>query len=281
MSNQYFPGVPKIKFEGPKSKNPLAFKHYNPEELVEGKSMREHLRFAAAYWHVMRNPLADPFGGGTALMPWDDGSNSVANAQKRVRVFFEFLEKIDIDYYCFHDRDVAPECDTLAESHAALDAVAGTLAEEQQRTGKKLLWGTACLFAHPRFAQGGATSPSLSVYAHAAAQVKKAISVTKELGGGGYVFWGGREGYSSLWNTDMKHELDQLAAFFHMAVAWKKEIGFDGPFWIEPKPREPSTHQYDSDSAACLNFLREYGLLDEFALNIETNHATLAGHTMR
>jgi len=281
MSNQYFPGVPKIKFEGPKSKNPLAFKHYNPDELVEGKSMREHLRFAAAYWHVMRNPLADPFGGGTALMPWDDGSNSVANAQKRVRVFFEFLEKIDIDYYCFHDRDVAPECDTLAESHAALDAVAGTLAEEQQRTGKKLLWGTACLFIHPRYAQGGATSPSLPVYAYAAAQVKKAISVTKELGGGGYVFWGGREGYSSLWNTDMKHELDQLAAFFHMAVAWKKEIGFDGPFWIEPKPREPSTHQYDSDSAACLNFLREYGLLGEFELNIETNHATLAGHTMR
>ena len=281
MSTEYFPGIPKITFEGPKSKNPFAFKHYNPNELVEGKSMRDHLRFAAAYWHVMRNPLADPFGGGTALMPWDDGSNSVANAQKRVRVFFEFLEKIDIDYYCFHDRDVAPECDTLAESHAALDAVAGTLAEEQQRTGKKLLWGTACLFIHPRYAQGGATSPSLPVYAYAAAQVKKAISVTKELGGGGYVFWGGREGYSSLWNTDMKHELDQLAAFFHMAVAWKKEIGFDGPFWIEPKPREPSTHQYDSDSAACLNFLREYGLLDEFALNIETNHATLAGHTMR
>ena len=260
MSTEYFPGIPKITFEGPKSKNPFAFKHYNPNELVEGKSMRDHLRFAAAYWHVMRNPLADPFGGGTALMPWDDGSNSVANAQKRVRVFFEFLEKIDIDYYCFHDRDVAPELDTLAESHAALDAVAGTLAEEQQRTGKKLLWGTACLFAHPRYAQGGATSPSLPVYTYAAAQVKKAMSVTKELGGGGYVFWGGREGYSSLWNTDMKHELDQLAAFFHMAVAWKKEIGFDGPFWIEPKPREPSTHQYDSDSAACLNFLREYGL---------------------
>ena len=281
MSTQFFPAIPKIAFEGPKSKNPFAFKHYNPGELVEGKSMRDHLRFAAAYWHVMRNPLADPFGGGTALMPWDDGSNSVANAQKRVRVFFEFLEKIDIDFYCFHDRDVAPELGTLAESNAALDAVAGTLAEEQQRTGKKLLWGTACLFIHPRFAQGGATSPSLPVFAHAAAQVKKAISVTKQLGGEGYVFWGGREGYSSLWNTDMKHELDQLAAFFHMAVAWKKEIGFDGPFWIEPKPREPSTHQYDSDSAACLNFLREYGLLDEFALNIETNHATLAGHTMR
>lgn len=277
----YFPDIPQIAYEGPKSRNPFAFKHYNPDEVVEGKTMRDHLRFAAAYWHVMRNPLADPFGGGTALMPWDDGSNSVANAQKRVRVFFEFLEKTGIDFYCFHDRDVAPELATLEESNAALDAVAETLAEEQARTGKKLLWGTACLFAHPRFAQGAATSPSLPVYAHAAAQVKKALEVTHRLGGGGYVFWGGREGYSSLWNTDMKRELDHLAAFLHMAVAHKKAIGFTGPFWIEPKPREPSTHQYDSDSAACLNFLREYGLFDEFELNIETNHATLAGHTMR
>lgn len=277
----YFPSIPKIPYEGPKSRNPLSFKHYNPDEVVEGKTMREHLRFACAYWHVMRNPLADPFGGGTALTPWDDGSDSIANAQKRVRVFFEFLEKTGIDFYCFHDRDVAPELATLAESNAALDAVADTLAAEQDRTGKKLLWGTACLFAHSRFAQGAATSPSLPVYAHAAAQVKKALEVTHRLGGGGYVFWGGREGYSSLWNTDMKRELDHLAAFLHMAVAHKKAIGFNGPLWIEPKPREPSTHQYDSDAAACLNFLREYGLLDEFELNIETNHATLAGHTMR
>ena len=280
MSNQYFPEVPKIKFEGPKSKNPLAFKHYNPDELVEGKSMREHLRFAAAYWHVMRNPLADPFGGGTALMPWDDGSNTVANAQKRVRVFFEFLEKIDIDYYCFHDRDVAPECDTLAESHAALDAVAGTLAEEQQRTGKKLLWGTACLFSHPRYAQGAGTSPNADVFAYGASQVRHALEATKALGGEGYVFWGGREGYATLVNTDMKRELDHLAALLHLAVDHAKKIGFKGQFLIEPKPREPSTHQYDSDSAACLNFLREYGLLKHFKLNLETNHATLAGHTM-
>ncbi len=279
--SQYFPAIPKIAYEGPKSKNPFAFKHYNPDELVEGKPMRDHLRFAGAYWHVMRNTLADPFGGGTALMPWDDGSDSVANAQKRVRVFFEFLEKTGIDFYCFHDRDVAPELGTLSDSNNGLDAVADTLAGEQARTGKKLLWGTACLFIHPRFAQGAATSPSLPVYAHAAAQVKKALEVTNRLGGGGYVFWGGREGYATLWNTDMKRELDHLAAFLHMAVAHKKEIGFKGPFWIEPKPREPSTHQYDSDAAACLNFLREYGLLDEFELNIETNHATLAGHTMR
>lgn len=277
----YFPEIPRITYEGPKSKNPFAFKHYNADELVEGKPMREHLRFAAAYWHVMRNPLADPFGGGTALMPWDDGSNSVENARTRVRAFFEFLEKTGIDFYCFHDRDVAPELPTLAESNAALDAVVETLAAEQQRTGKKLLWGTACLFAHPRFAQGAGTSPSLPVFAHAAAQIKKAISVTKQLGGGGYVFWGGREGYSTLWNTDIKQELDQLAELLRLAVDWKKEIGFSGKFWIEPKPREPSTHQYDSDCAACLNFLRQYDLLDEFELNIETNHATLAGHTMK
>jgi xylose isomerase len=277
----YFPNIPKIQYEGAKSRNPLSFKQYNPEELVEGKAMRDHLRFAAAYWHVMRNPLADPFGGGTAQMPWDDGTDSVENAQRRVRVFFEFLEKTGIDFYCFHDRDVSPELETLEASNKALDAVAATLAEEQERTGKKLLWGTACLFSHPRFAQGAATSPSIDVFAHAGAQVKKAISITHELGGGGYVFWGGREGYSTLWNTNMKQELDHLAALLHMAVEWKKQIGFQGKFWIEPKPREPSTHQYDSDSAACLNFLRSYGLLEEFELNIETNHATLAGHTMR
>lgn len=279
--SEYFPGIPTLTYEGPESTNPFAFKHYNPDELVEGQSMREHLRFAAAYWHVMRNPLADPFGGGTAVMPWDDGSDSVANAQQRVRVFFEFLEKTGIDFYCFHDRDVAPELATLADSHKALDAVAGVLEEEQKRTGKKLLWGTACLFAHPRYAQGAATSPSLPVFAHAAAQVKKAMEVTHRLGGGWYLFWGGREGYATLWNTDMKRELDHLAALLHMAVDHKKALGFPGKFLIEPKPREPSTHQYDSDAAACLNFLREYGLMDEFELNIETNHATLAGHTMR
>ena len=281
MSNEFFPTVGRISYEGPGSRNPFAFKHYNPDEMVEGKSMRAHLRFAAAYWHVMRNPLADPFGGGTALTPWDDGSDSVANAQMRARVFFEFLEKTGIDFYCFHDRDVAPELGSLTESNKALDEVAEVLAEEQGRTGKKLLWGTACLFSHPRYAQGAGTSPSLPVYTHAAAQVKKALETTHRLGGTGYVFWGGREGYSTLWNTNMKRELDHLAALLHLAVEHKKKIGFTGKFFIEPKPREPSTHQYDSDSAACLNFLREYGLFDAFELNIETNHATLAGHTMR
>ena len=279
--SEAFPNVPQITYEGPKSRNPLAFKHYNADEVVAGKTMSDHLRFAAAYWHVMRNPLGDPFGPGTAQMPWDDGSDSVENAVNRVDVFFEFLEKIGIDYYCFHDRDVAPELDTLQASNQALDRVADRLLEKQQESGKKLLWGTACLFIHPRFAQGAATSPYLDVFAHGAAQVKKAIEVTHRLGGLGYVFWGGREGYASLINTDMKRELDHLARFMHMAVDWKKEIGFEGPFYIEPKPREPTTHQYDSDAAACLNFLREHDLLEHFKLNIETNHATLAGHTMQ
>ncbi len=277
---EFFPEVEKIAFEGPDSKNPLAFKHYDAEELVEGKPMKDHLRFGAAYWHCMRNGLSDPFGGPTAIMPWDDGSNSVKNAQKRVKVFFEFLDKIGIDFYCFHDRDVAPEGKNLVESNKNLEAVVKTLKQEQDRTGKKLLWGTACLFSHPRYAQGAGTSPSADVFAYAAAQVKSAMDATHELGGLGYVFWGGREGYSTLLNTNMKRELDHLAALLHMAVDYKKKIGFEGQFYIEPKPREPSTHQYDSDSAACLNFLREYGLLDHFKLNIETNHATLAGHTM-
>ncbi len=276
-----FPDIQKIKFEGPKSRNPLSFKHYNADEVVAGKTMREQLRFGVAYWHAMRNTLADPFGAGTSQKPWDDGTNSVANAQKRAHVCFEFMEKLGIDYYCFHDRDVAPECDTLAESNKAFDAVADTLEQLQKDTGKKLLWGTACLFAHPRYNQGAATSPNANVFAYGAAQVKKALEVTHRLGGEGYTFWGGREGYATLWNTNMKREMDHLAAFLHMAVAHKKKIGFQGPFYIEPKPREPSTHQYDSDSAACLNFLREYGLMEHFKLNIETNHATLAGHSMR
>jgi xylose isomerase len=279
--SEAFPDIQKIKYEGPKSKNPLAFKHYNADEVVAGKKMREQLRFGVAYWHAMRNTLADPFGAGTSQKPWDDGSNSVENAVKRTHVCFEFMDKLGVDYYCFHDRDVAPECATLSESNKAFDAVADELDKLQRATGKKLLWGTACLFAHPRYNQGAATSPSASVFAYAAAQVKKALEVTHRLGGEGYTFWGGREGYSTLWNTNMKREMDHLAAFLHMAVDYKKKIGFQGPFYIEPKPREPSTHQYDSDSAACLNFLRQYDLMEHFKLNIETNHATLAGHTMR
>lgn len=276
-----FPDIQKIQFEGPQSRNPLAFKHYNADEVVGGKKMRDHMRFGVAYWHAMRNSLSDPFGGGTAQRPWDDGTDSVANAQRRVWACFEFMDKLGVDYYCFHDRDVAPECATLAESNKAFDAVADELEKAQKETGKKLLWGTACLFAHPRYCQGAATSPNANVFAYAAAQVKKAMDVTHRLGGEGYTFWGGREGYATLWNTNMKREVDHLARLLHMAVDYKKQIGYKGPFYIEPKPREPSTHQYDSDAAACLNFLREYGLTEHFKLNIETNHATLAGHTMR
>ena len=276
----YFPNINKIQYEGPKSKNQLAFRHYNPSEIVGDKTMAEHLRFAGAYWHVMRNELGDPFGAGTALMPWDDGTDSLQNALNRIPVFFEFLEKTGMDYYCFHDRDISPEGATLAETHSNLDRIVEELEKFQKKTGKKLLWGTACLFAHPRYAQGAATSPSADVFAYAASNIKHALEATHRLGGEGYTFWGGREGYSTLLNTDMKRELDHLAALLHLAVDHAKKIGFTGQFYIEPKPREPSTHQYDSDSAACLNFLREYDLLDHFKLNIETNHATLAGHTM-
>src|SRR5271169_3153596 len=276
-----FPNIDKITFEGPRSRNPLAFKHYNPEEIVEGRTMREHLRFAVVYWHTFRGTGSDPFGAGTMQRPWDDGSNSVSNAQKRARVAFEFISKLGAPYYCWHDRDVAPEGKTLAESNRNFDAVAKVLKEEQKRTGIKLLWGTANLFSNPRFVHGAGTSCNADVFAFAAAQIKKAMEVTHELGGAGYTFWGGREGYMTLLNTDMKRELDHLAKFLHMAVDYKKKIGFKGQFYIEPKPKEPTKHQYDSDSAACLNFLREYDLLGDLKLNLETNHATLAGHTMQ
>lgn len=275
-----FPDVPVIQYEGPQSDNPLAFRWYNPDEIVEGKTMKDHLRFSIVYWHTFRGTGADPFGPGTADRPWDDGSESVANAQNRARVAFELFEKLQAPYYAFHDRDVAPEGATLAESHQNFDAVADVLEEEQQRTGVKLLWGTANMFSNPRFMHGAATSCNADVFAYAASQVKKAMEVTQRLGGENYVFWGGREGYQNLYNTDMKRELDHLAAFFHMAVDYAKEIGFTGQFLIEPKPKEPTKHQYDSDAAACLNFLRAYDLMDHFKLNLETNHATLAGHTM-
>lgn len=275
-----FPDVPVIQFEGPQSDNPLAFRWYNPEEVVEGKTMREHLRFSIVYWHTFRGTGADPFGSGTMERPWDDGSESVENAQNRARAAFELFEKLQAPYYAFHDRDVAPEGTTLAESNQNFDAVADVLKEEQDRTGVKLLWGTANMFSNPRFMHGAATSCNADVFAYAASQVKKAMEVTLRLGGENYVFWGGREGYQNLYNTDMKRELDHLAAFFHMAVDYAKEIGFKGQFLIEPKPKEPTKHQYDSDAAACLNFLRSYDLMDHFKLNLETNHATLAGHTM-
>jgi len=275
-----FPDVKKIAFGGPSSKNPLEFKHYDADAVVAGKTMRDHLRFSVVYWHTFSNPLGDPFGAGTAYRPWDDGSGSLANAIGKVKVAFEFMEKLGVPYYAFHDRDVSPEGATLQESHKNLDAVAKALKGEQDRTGIKLLWGTANLFSNKRFMHGAATSPNVDVYAFAGAQVKKALEVTHDLGGEGYTFWGGREGYSTLWNTDMKRELDHLGAFLQMAVDHKRQIGFAGPFYIEPKPMEPTKHQYDSDTESCLNFLRTYGLLPHFKLNLETNHAMLAGHEM-
>lgn len=278
-TNEAFPDIKKITYEGPKSKNPLAFKYYNPEEVIAGKTMKDHLRFSCVYWHTMRGNGSDPFGVGTMVRPWEDGTDSVENAIRRAHVLFEICQKLQIPFYAFHDRDVAPEGKTLAETNKNLDRVAAELKELQQQTGVGLLWGTACLFAHPRFVHGAATSCNADVFAYAAAQVKKALEITKELGGAGYVFWGGREGYSSLINTDMKRELDHLAKFLHLAVDYARKIGFKGQFYIEPKPKEPTSHQYDSDAAACLNFLREYNLLSAFKLNIENNHATLAGHS--
>src|ERR1044071_6692579 len=275
-----FRDVNRIKFEGPKSKNPLAFKHYNPDERVEGKTMRDHLRFSVVYWHTFRGVGSDPFGVGTAIRPWDDGSASVENAQNRARVAVEVMKKLSAPFYAFHDRDVAPEGANLKETNKNLDAVVKVLKEEQQRTGIKLLWGTANLFTNPRFVHGASTSCNADVFAYAGAPVKKALDVTHELGGAGYTFWGGREAYSTLLNTDLKREQEHLAKFLHLAVDYKKQIGFKGQFYIEPKPKEPTKHQYDSDAAACLNFLRQFDLLPHFKLNIETNHATLAGHTM-
>jgi xylose isomerase len=280
VNMQYFPEVGKIPFEGPSSKNPLAYRYYNENEMMEGKSMKDHLRLSVVYWHTFRGTGSDPFGASTMIRPWDDGSNSVDNALRMVDVAFELFEKLNVPYYAFHDRDIAPEGSSLKESHAILDKIAAALQAQQQRTGIKLLWGTANLFSNPRFVHGAATSCNADVFAFAGAQVKKCLEVTKMLGGENYVFWGGREGYQNLYNTDMKRELDHLARFFHMAVDYAKKIGFKGQFLIEPKPKEPTKHQYDSDAAACLNFLRAYDLLPYFKLNIETNHATLAGHTM-
>src|SRR5690349_3532017 len=230
-SRSAFPEISKIQYEGPDSKNPLAFRHYNPEEVVDGKTMKEHLRFSVTYWHTFRGMGADMFGVGTAIRPWEDGTSSIEMAQRRVRVAFEFMEKLGTPFYAFHDRDVAPEGKNLRESNKNLDAVVAVMKEEQKRTGIQLLWGTAQLFVQPRYVHGAATSCNADVFAYAAAQVKKALEVTHELGGAGYVFWGGREGYSTLLNTDLKREMDHLGAFMHLAVDYKKQLGFKGPFY--------------------------------------------------
>ena len=282
MTDEAFPQIPVIPFEGPGSTNPLAFKHYDADALIEGKSMRDHLRFSVVYWHTMCGTGSDLFGVGTWDRPWDreSPSGTIEHAKRRVPVFFEIVRKLGVPYYAFHDRDLAPHAPTLAESNRWLDEIVELLAAEQRATGVKVLWGTAQNFAHPRYLHGAATSPNVDAFAFAAAQVKKALEVTHALGGEGYTFWGGREGYSTLLNTDLAREMDHLGRFMQMAVEYKREIGFTGAFYIEPKPKEPTKHQYDSDAAACLNFLREHNLLGEFKLNIEVNHAWLAGHSM-
>lgn len=280
MAREFFAGVPTIKYEGPDSKNPLAFKHYNPKEKVAGKTMADHLRFGAAYWHCMKNGGGDPFGPGTRIMPWNDASDPLVVAEDTMHAMFEFLTKVGINFWCFHDRDIAPEGKTLSESNKNLDRIVALAKKKQNETGVRLLWGTANLFSNPRYMSGAATSPFPEVYAYAAAQVKKAMEATHELKGAGYTFWGGREGYDMLLNTDMKRELDHLGAFLNLAVDYKKKIGFKGQFYIEPKPKEPTKHQYDFDAAACHAFLMKYNLVNHFKLNIEANHATLAGHSM-
>ncbi len=280
MAGEHFKCVSKLEFEGSASHNPLAFHHYDATALVEGKPMCEHLRFAACYWHTMRNGLGDPFGAPTAVTPWDDNSDSLDNARRRAEAFFEFLMKCQIDRWCFHDRDLAPEGASIKESEKNLDALVTHVAQVQGTTHRRLLWGTANLFSHPRYMHGAATSPSMGVFLHACAQVRKAIEVTHTLRGTGYVFWGGREGYTTLLNTDLAREREQFAQFLHLAAAHARSIGFEGKLLIEPKPHEPTTHQYDNDAEATLNFLREFGLIGTFELNIETNHATLAGHSM-
>jgi xylose isomerase len=279
--NTFFPTIKKIKYEGPDAKNPLAFKHYRPKQKVMGKTMAEHLRFAVCYWHTFKGLGSDPFGPGTIIRKYNASNDPMQVAEDTMQAAFEFFTKLGVNFWCFHDRDIAPEADTLAETNKRLDKIVKIAKKLQKDTGVKLLWGTTNAFSHRRFLAGAGTNPSPQVYAYAASQIKKAMEITKELGGQGYVFWGGREGYETLLNTDMGRELDHLATLLHMAVDYKKQIRFKGQFYIEPKPKEPTKHQYDSDAGNCFAFLQKYNLLNDFKLNIEANHATLAGHTFQ
>jgi len=275
---EYFKNVPQIKYEGPKSNNPYAFKFYNPDEIIDGKPLKEHLRFSVAYWHTFTANGTDPFGAPTMQRPWNHLSDPMDIAKARVEAAFEFFEKLDVPFFCFHERDIAPEGENLRETNKNLDTIVAMIKDYLKTSKTKVLWGTANLFSNPRFVHGAATSCNADVFAYAAAQVKKALEITKELGGQNYVFWGGREGYETLLNTDMELELDNLARFLHMAVEYAKEIGFEGQLLIEPKPKEPTKHQYDFDAANVYAFLKKYDLDKYFKLNIEANHATLAGH---
>lgn len=278
---EYFTGVQKIQFEGPDSRNPFAFKHYKADEMINGKSMADHLRFAVCYWHTFKGLGGDPFGGPTMIRDYNKASDPMQVAEDTMDAAFEFFTKLGVGFWCFHDRDIAPEADTLAETNKRLDKIVAKAKKLQADTGVKLLWGTTNAFSHRRFLAGAGTNPSPEVFAYAASQIKKAMEITYELGGQGYVFWGGREGYETLLNTDMGRELDHLAMLLKMAVDHKQKIGFKGQLLIEPKPKEPTVHQYDFDTGNCIAFLRKYNLLDHFKMNIEANHATLAGHTFQ
>ena len=275
---EFFKGINKIKYEGKNAQTPFAFRYYNPEEVIAGKTMREHLRFAMSYWHTMCAEGTDMFGVGTLAKNYG-ATDPMEVAKNKAYAAFELMDKLDIDYFCFHDRDIAPEADTLEETNARLDEIAALLKELMVKYNKKLLWGTANCFGNPRYMHGAGTAPNADAFAFAAAQIKKAIEITTMLGGEGYVFWGGREGYETLLNTNMGLEQDNMARLMRMAVDYARSIGFTGDFYIEPK--EPTKHQYDFDTATVLAFLRKYGLDKDFKMNIEANHATLAGHTFQ
>ncbi|HEX7061322.1 MAG TPA: xylose isomerase [Woeseiaceae bacterium] len=276
---EYFPGIGRIAYEGPESDNPLAFKAYDENRVVGGKTLREHLRFAVCYWHTFCAEGADPFGPGTQPRPWKAATDPLTRAEDKMDAAFELFSKLGVPFYCFHDRDMAPEGATVAESEQLLARTVEMAKQRQKDTGVRLLWGTANLFSHPRYMNGAATNPDFAVVTHAAAQVKAALDATVALGGENYVFWGGREGYAYLFNTLTRRELDHLAMFLSLARDYGRSIGFKGTFLVEPKPMEPMYHQYDSDAQIVIGFLRHYGLAGDFKVNVEANHATLAGHS--
>ena len=280
-NKEFFPGIKKIKFEGQGSNNPLAYKWYNEDQVVAGKTMKEHLKFAVAYWHSFCNTGSDPFGPGTQKYPWDLASNTIERAKDKMDAAFEFITKLGVPYYCFHDIDLVDEGSSLSEYESNLASIVDYADLKQKASGVKLLWGTANVFSNPRYMNGASTNPDFAVLTHAATQVKNALDATIRLGGENYVFWGGREGYMTLLNTNMKREQEHLARFLHTAKDYARKNGFKGTFFIEPKPCEPTKHQYDYDSATVIGFLRHFGLDKDFKINVEVNHATLAGHTFQ
>ena len=280
-SKEYFKNISQIKFEGPETDNPLAFRWYDENKMVAGKSMKDHLRYSCAYWHSFNGSGADPFGEPTHIFPWNEKSDAIERAKDKMDAAFEFITKMNLPFYCFHDVDVVDYTNDVADNEKRLQAITEYAKQKQQDSGVKLLWGTANLFSHRRYMNGAATNPDFHVLSHGAAQVKAALDATIALGGENYVFWGGREGYMSLLNTNMKREQEHLAKFLHSAKDYARKNGFKGNFFIEPKPCEPSKHQYDYDAATVITFLRQYNLMDDFKLNLEVNHATLAGHTFQ